>query len=45
MSRPRRSLIGSMACEKILLATPLLKWYLEHGLEVTRVYQVIEYAP
>ena len=43
MSRPRRSLIGSMVGEKILLATPLLKWYLEHGLEVTRVYQVRVY--
>ena len=45
ISRPRRSLIRSMIVEKILLATPLLKWYLEHGLEVTRVYQVIEYTP
>ena len=45
MSRPRRHLIGSMVGEKILLATSLLKWYLEHGLEVTRVYQVIEYTP
>ena len=45
MKRPTRSLIGSMIGEKILLATPLLKWYLEHGLEVTRVYQVIEYTP
>ena len=44
MSRPKRSLIGSMKGEKILLATPLLKWYLERGLEVTRVYQVIEYT-
>lgn len=34
MRQPRRSLIGSMKGEKILLATPLLKWYLEHGLEV-----------
>ena len=34
-----------MVGEKILLATPLLKWYLEHGLEVTHVYQVIEYTP
>ena len=41
MSRPRRSLIGSMKGEKILLATPLLKWYLEHGLEVTRIYLTI----
>ena len=45
VSQPRRSLIGSYFGEKILLATPLLKWYLEHGLEVTHVYQVIEYTP
>ena len=45
MKQPRRNLIGSMFGEKILLATPLLKWYLEHGLEVTRVYQVLEYTP
>ena len=30
---------------KILLATPLLRWYLDHGLEVLHVYQVIEYDP
>ena len=41
MSRPRRSLIGSYFDVKILLATPLIKWYLEHGLEVTRICQVI----
>jgi hypothetical protein len=29
MKQPRRSLIGSMIGEKILLATPLLRWYLE----------------
>ncbi len=40
MTRPRRSLIGSMVGEKILLATPLLKWYLEHGLEVRIKYRV-----
>ena len=45
MRRPRRSLIGSLKGDKILLATPLLKWYLEHGLEVTKVYQVVEYTP
>jgi hypothetical protein len=41
MRRPRRSLIGSMVGEKILLATPLLKWYLEHGLEVRITYRLI----
>lgn len=27
----------------MLLATPLLKWYLDHGLKVTRIYQVVEF--
>ena len=41
----RRTLVGGMAGKKIMLATPLLKWYIEHGLEITRVYQGIEYTP
>ena len=45
MSRPRRSLVGSYFREKILLTSPLIKWYLEHGLEVTHIYQVVEYTP
>ena len=45
MTTPRRMLVGSFHGDKILLATPLLRWYLEHGLEVTRVYQVVEYTP
>jgi hypothetical protein len=40
-----RYLIGSMFAVKVLMITPLLVWYLEHGLEVTRVYQVIEFDP
>ena len=43
MSTPRRMLVGSYHGEKILLATPLLRWYFAHGLVVDRVYQVIEY--
>jgi len=45
MAQPQRSLTGSMKGEKFLLATPLLKWYLEHGLVVTRVHQVVEFTP
>ena len=45
MTRPRRMLVGSFRGDKMLFATPLLRWYLDHGLEVTRVYQVIEYEP
>ena len=36
MSAPRR---------KLLLATPLLRWYIAQGLVVDRVYQVVEYEP
>ena len=45
MSTPRRMLVGSYRGEKILLATPLLRWYLAHGLIVDHVYQIIEYEP
>ena len=42
-TKPRRLLVGGMKAEKILLATPLLKWYLEHGLQITKIYQVVEF--
>ena len=45
MSAPRRMLVGSFHGIKLLLATPLLRWYLAHGLVVDRVYQVVEYEP
>ena len=45
MKTPRRMLVGSYYGDKILLATPLLRWYLDHGLEVLHVYQVVEYDP
>ena len=45
MSTPRQMLIGSYRGDKILLATPLLRWYLVHGLIVDHVYQIIEYEP
>ena len=38
-----KKLCGVMKAEKILLYTPLLKWYLEHGLKITAVHQLIEY--
>ena len=45
MSTPRRMIVGSYRGEKILLTTPLLQWYLTHGLVVDRVYQIVEYSP
>ena len=41
----RRLLVGGMAAKKILLASPLLKWYLQYGLIVTHVYECIEFVP
>ena len=41
----RRLLVGGMKAEKILLATPLLQWYLQHGLQITKIYLVMEYVP
>ena len=45
LPRARKCLIGSYFGEKILLATPLLKWYLEQGLIVTEIFQAIEFKP
>ena len=45
MSTPRCMLVGSYRSEKILLTTPLLQWYLAHGLVVDHVYQIVEYSP
>ena len=42
---PRHLFIGSYFGEKIYLATPLVKWYLEHGLVITKIYKVVEYTP
>ena len=33
--------IGSMVGKKILFTTPLLKWYLEHGLQVRIKYRFV----
>ena len=43
LTKPHRMLIGSYRGDKILLTTPLLRWYIAHGLVVDHVYQVIEY--
>ena len=43
--KPRRLLVSALRATKVLLATPLLRWYLEHGLIVTRVYQAVEFIP
>ena len=34
-----------MKAKKILLYTALIEWYLQHGLRLTVVHQLIEYEP
>ena len=43
--KPRRLLVGGMKAKKILLATHLLRWYINHGLEITDIHSVVEYKP
>ena len=40
-----KKLLGVMKAKKILLYTPLIEWYLRHGLRLTAVHQLIEYEP
>ncbi|KAG3038532.1 hypothetical protein PC121_g23896 [Phytophthora cactorum] len=41
-AKPARKLIGSYFGEKILIYAPLLKWYLSHGMEITKTYSFIK---
>ena len=45
--KTKEQLAPCMKAEKVLIDSSLLKWYMEHGLEVTKVHCVIEfqYAP
>ena len=45
LGQSRRTLIGRFIGKNIFLATPLLRWYLEHGLVVDKIYEVVEYVP
>ncbi|KAE9289648.1 hypothetical protein PR003_g25498 [Phytophthora rubi] len=42
MAKKSRKLIGSYFGKQILIYTPLLKWYLDHGLVITETYSFIE---
>ena len=41
----QKKVLGALSADKILLYAPLLKWYVEHGLEITAVYRTINYQP
>ena len=38
-TKNNKKLLGVMKTEKILLYSPLLKWYLNHGLHVTKIHR------
>ena len=44
MIKNNKKLLGVMKAEKILLYSPLLKWYLDHGLQVTKIHRYISYT-
>ena len=43
LKTPRRILISSYNADCMLLITPLLRWYVQHGLLITKVHLVIEW--
>ena len=45
VSHKSKKLLGVMETEKILLYSPLIKWYLEHGLVITKVHVLLKYIP
>jgi len=40
-----KKLVGALSGDKILLFAPLIKWYLDHGAVITRLYRTLDYSP
>ena len=40
-----KKLVGALSAERMLVYAPLLRWYVDHGAVVTRVYKTIDYNP
>ena len=45
LKKPSSVLLSSYFGKKMLMATPLLKWLLNHGIECTAVHTLIQYTP
>ena len=45
LKKPTKTLLCSYFADRILLATPLLQWYLSKGLIVTKIHQTIQFSP
>lgn len=39
------NLVGALSAEKKMLYSPLLKWYLDHGLKIRAVHRTVDYVP
>ena len=39
-----KKLLGVTKANKVLLCTPMLKWYLNHGLEMTAIHKYLKYT-
>ena len=44
-TKTRKLLVAGKKAHKILVATPLLKWYIEKGIAVSNVTLIVEYDP
>jgi hypothetical protein len=42
-TKPRRQLVGALEGKKMMIHTDLLKYYIDLGISVTHIYQVVEY--
>ena len=40
----QKKLLGVLKAKKVLLYAPLLKWYIEHGVEIKAVHRTIDYV-
>ena len=40
---PRVLLVGGMSAQEIIIGSPILRWYLQNSIVVTKLYQVVEY--
>ena len=45
LNRASRMLIGSMRGDRVLLFSGLARWYLQHGMVITEIYELIQYYP
>ena len=42
--KDQRLLVGLMNCDRLVVTTPLLQWYIRHGMDVI-VHEVLQYKP